>query len=223
VEKPPHGNHFDDVHNEPEATDYGYGQRHTGNDSASEAQHHAVDSDAPHIDLAASDASQESPPPSPPPSAFPPDTPISRGESETPPEQITHERSASTPSPTLPPVAPSPAASSLPTGPSSGHRPTQSTGPSALEKVVSKTRPSFLPPKSRDEDQKHLADWERMMKRSRAAGIHGHSTRRKRVLRPLHEKRKDEEKHCTNVDWQGSSELSNRYIHGRRKSYRTGK
>jgi hypothetical protein len=40
-----------------------------------------------------------------------------------------------------------------------------------FERVVSKTRPSFLPPKSRDEDKKHLADWERMMKRSRAAGI----------------------------------------------------
>ncbi|KAI0304570.1 rab-GTPase-TBC domain-containing protein [Russula brevipes] len=181
VEKPPHDDHLDDVHNEPEATDYGYGQRHTGNDSASEAQHHAVDSDASHIDLAASDAGQESPPPSPPPSAFPPDTPISRGESETPPEQITHEISASTPSATLPPVASSPAASSLPTGPSSGHRPTQSTGPSALEKVVSKTRPSFLPPKSRDEDRKHLADWERMMKRSRAA--------EERRRKALHERR----------------------------------
>jgi len=39
-----------------------------------------------------------------------------------------------------------------------------------LEKVVSRTRPSFLPPKSRDEDKKHLADWENMMKQSRAAG-----------------------------------------------------
>jgi hypothetical protein len=39
-----------------------------------------------------------------------------------------------------------------------------------LERVLSKTRPAFLPPKSRDEDQKHLADWEKMMKRSRAAG-----------------------------------------------------
>jgi len=39
-----------------------------------------------------------------------------------------------------------------------------------LEKVVSRTRPPFLPPKSRDEDKKHLADWENMMKQSRAAG-----------------------------------------------------
>ncbi|KAF9074847.1 rab-GTPase-TBC domain-containing protein [Rhodocollybia butyracea] len=49
------------------------------------------------------------------------------------------------------------------------HRPTRSTGPSALEKVRSKTRPSFLPPKSRQEDDKHMADWEVMMKHSRAA------------------------------------------------------
>ncbi|KAJ7161433.1 rab-GTPase-TBC domain-containing protein [Mycena crocata] len=48
------------------------------------------------------------------------------------------------------------------------HRPTRSTGPSALEKVRSKTRPSFLPPKSRQEDDKHLNEWESMMKLSRA-------------------------------------------------------
>lgn len=53
---------------------------------------------------------------------------------------------------------------------SSRHRPTKSLGPSALDKVVSKTRPHFLPPKPRTEDRKHLADWEKMMKQSRAAG-----------------------------------------------------
>lgn len=42
-------------------------------------------------------------------------------------------------------------------------------GPSVFQKVVSKTRPYFLPPKSREEDRKHLADWEAMMKESRAA------------------------------------------------------
>ncbi|KAJ6621221.1 rab-GTPase-TBC domain-containing protein [Mycena sp. CBHHK59/15] len=47
------------------------------------------------------------------------------------------------------------------------HRPTRSVGPSALEKVRSKTRPSFLPPKSRQEDKKHLSEWESMMKQSR--------------------------------------------------------
>lgn len=50
------------------------------------------------------------------------------------------------------------------------HRGTRSVGPSALDKVISKTRPSFLPPKDRSEDRKHMADWESMMKRSRAAG-----------------------------------------------------
>lgn len=50
------------------------------------------------------------------------------------------------------------------------HRPARSVGPSALEKVRSRTRPSFLPPKSRQEDDKHMADWEGMMRHSRAAG-----------------------------------------------------
>ncbi|KAI0073124.1 RabGAP/TBC [Panus rudis PR-1116 ss-1] len=73
---------------------------------------------------------------------------------------------------------PLPSSSSLPTPQSSSsnpssspprHRPTKSLGPSILDKVVSKTRPHFLPPKPRTEDQKHLQDWERMMKQSRAA------------------------------------------------------
>jgi hypothetical protein len=52
------------------------------------------------------------------------------------------------------------------------HRPARSAGPSAFEKVMSKTRPIFLPPKDKSEDKKHLADWETMMKQSRAAGEH---------------------------------------------------
>ncbi|KAF7798527.1 hypothetical protein EIP86_009748 [Pleurotus ostreatoroseus] len=51
----------------------------------------------------------------------------------------------------------------------SKHRSTKSVGPSMLDKVVSKTRPTWLPPKSREEDKKHMKDWETMMKRSRAA------------------------------------------------------
>ena len=43
-------------------------------------------------------------------------------------------------------------------------------GPSRLEQVRSKTRPVFLPPKPSGEDERHLADWERMMDRSHAAG-----------------------------------------------------
>jgi len=53
---------------------------------------------------------------------------------------------------------------------SSHHKPSKSQGPSIFEQVVSKTRPSFLPPKKKDEDVKHMQDWEQMMKRSRAAG-----------------------------------------------------
>jgi len=51
-----------------------------------------------------------------------------------------------------------------------GHRPSRSAGPSALDKVISKTRPTYLPPKPKVEDLKHMADWEAMMKQSRAVG-----------------------------------------------------
>ncbi|KIJ66252.1 hypothetical protein HYDPIDRAFT_174403 [Hydnomerulius pinastri MD-312] len=72
---------------------------------------------------------------------------------------------------TPPPI---PASSSLPlptvsAPPQQSHRPSRSTGPTTFQKVMSKTRPHFLPPKSRQEDQKHLADWEAMMKQSRMA------------------------------------------------------
>lgn len=49
-------------------------------------------------------------------------------------------------------------------------RPLQTAGPSTFQKLMNKTRPHFLPPKSQKEDRKHLADWETMMKESRAAG-----------------------------------------------------
>ena len=73
---------------------------------------------------------------------------------------------------------PIPTSSSVTSPPSSsqsesfrrGHRPTQSVGPSTLDKVISKTRPTFLPPKPKTEDLKHMADWETMMKQSRAVG-----------------------------------------------------
>ncbi|KAK7058441.1 hypothetical protein VNI00_002075 [Paramarasmius palmivorus] len=83
----------------------------------------------------------------------------------------THAASTSalpSPSSSVPPdVDPSPSLSTTPTR--SSHRYTRSVGPSTFEKVRSRTRPSFLPPKSRQEDKKHLADWEAMMKQSRAA------------------------------------------------------
>lgn len=49
-------------------------------------------------------------------------------------------------------------------------KPSKRTGSSALQKVLSKTRPMHLPPKSREEDTKHLRVWEDMMKKSRQAG-----------------------------------------------------
>jgi TBC1 domain family member 14 len=52
------------------------------------------------------------------------------------------------------------------------HKPNRSidAGPSMFEKVRSKTRPTFLPPKSKEEDNKHLSAWQNMMKQSRIAG-----------------------------------------------------
>jgi len=46
----------------------------------------------------------------------------------------------------------------------------KSTGPSVLQKVISKTRPTHLPPKPLEEDAKHQKDWEEMMRLSREAG-----------------------------------------------------
>ncbi|KAJ6519968.1 rab-GTPase-TBC domain-containing protein [Mycena sanguinolenta] len=74
--------------------------------------------------------------------------------------QVASSSQSALPSPTTP--KPAPFHLKNPT-----HRPTRSSGPSALEKVRSRTRPSFLPPKSREEDNKHLSEWESMMKQSR--------------------------------------------------------
>ncbi|KAF7303296.1 Tbc1 domain family member 14 [Mycena kentingensis (nom. inval.)] len=84
----------------------------------------------------------------------------------------------STTAPPLPVVVPPP---QKPT-----HRSTRSTGPSVLEKVRSRTRPHHLPPKPRDEDNKHLSEWQAIMKLSRAAA----EKRRK----ALHERRMAREK-----------------------------
>lgn len=77
------------------------------------------------------------------------------------------------PSHDIPPLPPSPS-SPLPKSPTtptiiSHRRQTYSAGPSAFQKVMSQTRPHFLPPKNRQEDQKHMADWQAMMKQSRFA------------------------------------------------------
>ena len=70
----------------------------------------------------------------------------------------------------LPPSASAPVSQSQPSQKPFSHRPTRSAGPSAFEKVRSKTRPNFLPPKPRHEDDKHMSDWESMMQQSRVAG-----------------------------------------------------
>ncbi|CAE6458144.1 unnamed protein product [Rhizoctonia solani] len=49
------------------------------------------------------------------------------------------------------------------------HRQARSVGPSMLEKVISKTRPTHLPPKNKVEDVKHLREYAEMMEKSRAA------------------------------------------------------
>lgn len=86
----------------------------------------------------------------------------------------THVAAASTSALPLPSSSslPTPTTAKLtePSTPTTRHRPSKSVGPSMLDKVISKTRPTWLPPKPRAEDQKHLHDWEEMMKRSRAAG-----------------------------------------------------
>ncbi|QRV80222.1 TBC1 domain family member 14 [Ceratobasidium sp. AG-Ba] len=49
------------------------------------------------------------------------------------------------------------------------HRPAKSVGPSMLEQVISKTRPTHLPPKRKDEDVKHMKEYAAMMEKSREA------------------------------------------------------
>lgn len=102
------------------------------------------------------------------------------------------------------------------------HRPSRSTGPTTFQKVLSKTRPHFLPPKSREEDRKHLADWETMMKQSRAAGNDFHGTRHIRDTEIEIFQRRSDGRLFKNVGWHESLKSSNRYMYGRRKSSLTG-
>jgi TBC1 domain family member 14 len=160
----------DYAQNELETTDDGHEQGRTSrHDEESEPQNHAEYPDEPHSYLA-NEANSDSPPPSPPPSETPPDTPTPRDETGTPAEQVPPQKASPTPSLHLPPVTASAVSSPQLSSNHQKHKVKRSSGPSAFEKVVNKTRPTFLPPKSRDEDQKHLAVWEKMMKRSLAAG-----------------------------------------------------
>ncbi|KAI0318992.1 rab-GTPase-TBC domain-containing protein [Amylostereum chailletii] len=149
----------------PEAPDHGTG------DSRDDA-HPPVHRSTPEIHIDSSDSHPvpvEVPHGSPLPVPYSADIPL-RSPGNDPQSSVSH-RAKSTSSlplhsaqPTSTVVQPPP----LPRA-SSGHKPSRSSGPSIFEKVVSKTRPSFLPPKPRNEDMKHMADWERMMKQSRAA------------------------------------------------------
>ncbi|PWN51760.1 RabGAP/TBC [Violaceomyces palustris] len=93
---------------------------------------------------------------------------------------------SATKSPTLSDVADSPR--------EKGRRP--SKGPSALEQVMSKTRMMHLPPKQKNEEAKHLEDFERMMK--------AHKAFEKKKEAELAEKRrkKDEERREASAVWE---------------------
>ncbi|KAK2460115.1 hypothetical protein APHAL10511_007881 [Amanita phalloides] len=67
-----------------------------------------------------------------------------------------------------------------------------------FEKVMSKTRPSFLPPKPKQEDRKHLADWQNMMKMSQQAAEKRRKARQQRRL--LREKAIEESIHAWKRD-----------------------
>ena len=131
--------------------------------------------------------------------SFQSEYPPEREEIPAPPHSaptLAQESSSSTISPSL----------SVPTQPPTTfkhHRPTRSVGPSTFQKVVSKTRPTFLPPKNRKEDRKHLADWQSMMKQSRVTGKYGwhcpsfncsHSSSAEKKRKALRERRLAREK-----------------------------
>jgi len=90
-----------------------------------------------------------------------------------PPSVDPVSKRASTPSSAEPPKSPRsprPSSTSSVARPSTArHSRSSGSTASALQKVVSKTRPAHLPPKPRDEDLKHQRDWDEMMRRSREA------------------------------------------------------
>jgi len=124
-------------------------------------------------------------PTSPPSPEHPPDSGKSTQSLPNPtqPLKMGHSRSLSTavtPPAIYPSPPPSSGSASLPPTPITsttgipkkpiGRRSNASAGPSMFEKVRSQTRPTFLPPKPREEDKRHLADWQTMMKLSRNTG-----------------------------------------------------
>ncbi|KZV76941.1 RabGAP/TBC [Peniophora sp. CONT] len=131
------------------------------------------------VDVADIGASQErtvpvaihvSPPTSPPPMSPPETSSTSRYSEDLPSSSLSAAATASTSAVSLPAVPSSAPVSRSDSPARRAHRPTRSAqGPSIFEQVVSKTRPSFLPPKPKKEDVKHMHDWETMMRQSRAA------------------------------------------------------
>ncbi|CAE6446006.1 unnamed protein product [Rhizoctonia solani] len=88
-------------------------------------------------------------------------------------EPVSASTAPKTPTPdSAPPRTPGPVSSPTPglsPDKAKTHRQARSVGPSMLEKVISKTRPTHLPPKNKVEDVKHMKQYEEMMERSRAA------------------------------------------------------
>jgi hypothetical protein len=92
-----------------------------------------------------------------------------------------------------------------PTPKPSAHRPTRSIGPSAFEKVRSKTRPIFLPPKPRQEDDKHMSDWKSMMEQSRVAGQGIQRAGKVSLLTSSNKQWKKDERLFMNAAWSAKS------------------
>ncbi|CAE7134799.1 unnamed protein product [Rhizoctonia solani] len=90
---------------------------------------------------------------------------------ETEPVSASDSAPPKTPTPdSAPPRTPVPVSSrGLAPEKAKTHRQARSVGPSMLEQVISKTRPTHLPPKNKVEDVKHMNEFNEMMERSRAA------------------------------------------------------
>lgn len=79
----------------------------------------------------------------------------------------------------------------------SGHARKPSKGPSALEAHISRTRQTSLPPKARTEDQRHLKDFELMMKESKL------SEAKKAKEDEARQRKKEEEQRDAIKVWEG--------------------
>lgn len=144
----------------------------------------------------------------------PPGSPSAASIRSLPPETMNHASQSESPqvlasasSPTIPALSvstnthqssQSSESTQFPGKKPSGHRPSRSAGQSIFDKVRSKTRPVYLPPKPKAEDEKHLADWNKMMKLSRATGSSPWSSSTPNLRCPF--QRKTEGEPCRNVE-----------------------